>query len=115
MTQQLFLQRALSADTLTEQTDLLIRTYGRPLVSALLFGIAGAAPRSSAPNLADLLAKLISARSELCRMWMTEVLFSVCVMELVIFPSSVHLSRILRRVLITVKQTSMLGNDSSRR
>ncbi|KAH7096895.1 ARM repeat-containing protein [Auriculariales sp. MPI-PUGE-AT-0066] len=70
------LQQSLGADSLEAQIDLLIRTYGRPLVSSLLYGIAGAAPRSATPNLADLLSKLISARSELCRMWMTEVLFS---------------------------------------
>ncbi|KZV82789.1 ARM repeat-containing protein [Exidia glandulosa HHB12029] len=73
---QRFLQIALAADTLTEQTNNFIQTYGKPMVSALLFGIAGVAPRSVIPNLAELLSKLISSKSELCRLWMTEILFS---------------------------------------
>ncbi|EJD43963.1 ARM repeat-containing protein [Auricularia subglabra TFB-10046 SS5] len=74
-----FLQRLIQtalADTLGSQADTLLSTYGRGIVSALLFGIAGVAPRSVVQNLSELLARLVSVRSELCRMWMTDVLFS---------------------------------------
>lgn len=82
-------------------------------MSALVFGIAGVAPRSVIPNLAELLSKLISARSELCRLWMTEVLFSVRRASRSASQLLIPLARSL--TLRTARQTRMRASGSSRR
>lgn len=54
-----------------------MRLHGKTIVHALLSGVAGVAPRSALPNLIDLLAMIALKRSEECRLWMRETLFSV--------------------------------------
>lgn len=45
-------------------------------MTALLMAIGGAAPRSTIPNLAELLSLLLNKLPE-CRPWMQDILFSV--------------------------------------
>lgn len=55
----------------------LIKTHFRPVVRAVLCGIAGGAPTSTAQNLVDLLLALVSRDMEDCRSWVPGILLSV--------------------------------------
>lgn len=54
-----------------------IRTHFRPVIRAVLCGIAGGAPTSTAQNLVDLLLALVSRDLDDCRVWVPEILYSV--------------------------------------
>lgn len=51
--------------------------HGKAIVHALLAGVASVAPRSALPNLIELLAMIALKRTEECRIWMKDILFSV--------------------------------------
>ncbi|KAF8511488.1 ARM repeat-containing protein [Hysterangium stoloniferum] len=61
---------------LSDQADALMNVHGKAIVHAILSGFAGVAPRSTLPNLIDLLALIALKRTDQCRIWMRETLFS---------------------------------------
>ncbi|KAF8523853.1 ARM repeat-containing protein [Gautieria morchelliformis] len=70
------IRNSLADGDLTEEANTLMSLHGKPIVHALLSGVAGVAPRSALPNLIDLLAMISLKRPEECRLWMRETLLS---------------------------------------
>ena len=71
------LNRTIVIEDPEEHVRGLIRAHFRPVVRAVLVGIAGNAPTSTAQNLVDLLMALVSRSLEECRVWIPGILFSV--------------------------------------
>ncbi|KAF8598080.1 ARM repeat-containing protein [Ceratobasidium sp. AG-I] len=72
----IFLRKTRNEAGLTEAGDALLRRQGGILVEALLLGIGGSAPRSTVPNLAELLANLVSRSPGEARTWMNTLLMA---------------------------------------
>lgn len=66
-----------SNDSLGDMKDMLVQSYGRTIMTAVLAGFAGVAPRSATPNLVELLSTLVSRYPNESRGWVSEILFSV--------------------------------------
>jgi hypothetical protein len=75
--QRAFVNRVFSVDNLVEAAKILYRQYGRTMSEVVLYGIGGLAPRSTIPNLAELLATLVTKLPDELRVWMHEILYSV--------------------------------------
>ncbi|KAJ7600482.1 armadillo-type protein [Mycena floridula] len=56
--------------------DQLLEPHGRPILTAVLSGIAGAVPRSVMPNLCELFGILLKRWVDQCKVWVREILFS---------------------------------------
>ncbi|KAG8982393.1 hypothetical protein FRB93_008149 [Tulasnella sp. JGI-2019a] len=70
-----FCRKTLASPDHAPQSKEILKRHGPTMTQAILVGIAGASPRTTIPNLVDLLAILISKIPE-HRVWMKEVLFS---------------------------------------
>ncbi|EJD04736.1 ARM repeat-containing protein [Fomitiporia mediterranea MF3/22] len=70
------IQRTVSVESLEEQGRALVRTHFRPVVRAVLCGIGGSSPTSTAQNLVDLLLALVTRCPNECKAWVPEILFS---------------------------------------
>ncbi|KAG8684324.1 hypothetical protein FRC08_013751, partial [Ceratobasidium sp. 394] len=70
----MFLRKTRNENSLAEAGDALLRRQGAILMEALLLGIGGSAPRSTVPNLAELLASLVSRAPAEARTWMNSLL-----------------------------------------
>jgi hypothetical protein len=73
----MFLRKTRNDATLITPADALLRKQGALLIEALLLGIGGSAPRSTVPNLAELLANLVSRVPNEARTWMSSLLMAV--------------------------------------
>ncbi|KAG6334626.1 hypothetical protein ID866_4467 [Astraeus odoratus] len=69
-------RRTTSSDDLGDTSTMLIHQYGQPIVRAVLHGFAGVAPRSTTPNLVELLSIIVSKYPLEARGWMDEILFA---------------------------------------
>jgi hypothetical protein len=70
-------RRGMSSDGLVEETQAIMHRHGRSIVQATLQGVAIVAPRSTLPNLSELLSTLVfKLPNESCK-WAQDVLFSV--------------------------------------
>ena len=75
---QVFLiSKTIPIEGLEEQGRALIRAHGRPILQAVLIGIAAGAP-STAMNLVDLLVQLVTRCFDECKVWIPQILYSVC-------------------------------------
>ena len=63
--------------TRIEEADALMIHHGRDILSALLYGVASVAPRSTLQNMSEILTQLSSKRTVEVRRWSNEILFSV--------------------------------------
>ena len=72
------INRTVSVEALEDQGRALVRSQFRPVLRAVLCGIAGGSPTSTAQNLVDLLLALITRCPNEARAWVPEILFSVC-------------------------------------
>ncbi|KAG9119599.1 hypothetical protein FRC07_005313 [Ceratobasidium sp. 392] len=72
--QTMFLRKTRNESALAEAGDALLKRQGAILMEALLLGIGGSAPRSTVPNLAELLASLVSRAPAEARTWMNSLL-----------------------------------------
>ncbi|QRV85310.1 Myb protein 1A [Ceratobasidium sp. AG-Ba] len=70
----MFLRKTRNDSALAEPGDALLRRQGAILMEALLLGIGGSAPRSTVPNLSELLATLVSRVPAESRNWMNSLL-----------------------------------------
>jgi hypothetical protein len=73
----MLLRKTRNDAALTESGDVLLRRQGAILMEALLLGIGGSAPRSTVPNLAELLANVVSRAPGESRTWMNSLLMVV--------------------------------------
>ena len=76
LVQVALLNRTIVVEDPDEHIRTLIKTHFRPVLRAVLRGIAGGAPTSTAQNLVDLLLALVSRDLEDCKVWVPEILFS---------------------------------------
>ncbi|KAI5120002.1 hypothetical protein M0805_008463 [Coniferiporia weirii] len=70
------MNRTVGVEALAEQGRALVQTHGRAILRAVLCGIAGGAPTSTAQNLVDLLVALVTRCLDECRAWVPQILFS---------------------------------------
>lgn len=63
---------------LTREADALIELHGKGIATALIYGVANIAPRSTIQNLSEVLHCMASRRPERVRAYLNEILFSVC-------------------------------------
>jgi hypothetical protein len=71
------LHRTSLYEELDEPKQRLVGVHGRAIMRAVLCGFAGVAPRSTTPNLIELLSALLTRFPDLCRVWIPEVLYAV--------------------------------------
>jgi Importin 13 repeat len=76
------LQLTLMRDTfsngdLTREADALVELHGKQIVTALIYGVANVAPRSTIQNLSEVLHCMASRRPAQTRAYLNEILFSV--------------------------------------
>jgi hypothetical protein len=64
---------------LTHEADVMMDLHGKNIVSALVYGVAGVAPRSTMQNLSEVIHCMASRRTSQMRAFLNEVLFSVIV------------------------------------
>ncbi|KAF8742077.1 ARM repeat-containing protein, partial [Rhizoctonia solani] len=72
----MFLRKTRNDSALVAPADAQLRKQGAILMEALLLGIGGSAPRSTVPNLAELLSNLVSRVPNEARTWMGSVLMA---------------------------------------
>ncbi|KAH8115086.1 ARM repeat-containing protein [Phellopilus nigrolimitatus] len=70
------INRTVPVETLEERGRQLAHVHGRSVLRAVLCGIAGGAPTSTAQNLVDLLMAMVTRCLEECRLWVPQILFS---------------------------------------
>ncbi|PVF99237.1 ARM repeat-containing protein [Serendipita vermifera] len=70
------LRDTFSNGDLTRETEALMEIHGKQIVSAVLYGVASVAPRSTIQNLSELLHCLVSKQTQRTRTYVNEVLFS---------------------------------------
>lgn len=63
---------------LEAEAEVLMEGYGKGIMRAVIYDIAGVAPRSALQNVVEVLTNVMSKRRERGRVWMQEILFSVC-------------------------------------
>lgn len=71
------MNRTVAVEALEEKGRNLVRTHFKPVLKAVLVGIAGGAPTSTAQNLVDLLLALVMRCPDECKKWVPEILFAV--------------------------------------
>jgi hypothetical protein len=64
---------------LTHEGDVMMELHGKNIVSALVYGVAGVAPRSTMQNLSEVIHCMASRRTSQMRAFLNEVLFSVII------------------------------------
>lgn len=74
--QTFLVSKTIPVENLEEQGRALIRAHGRPVLRAVLIGIAGGAP-STAMNLVDLLLALVTRCLDECKVWIPQIMHSV--------------------------------------
>ncbi|CAE6368411.1 unnamed protein product [Rhizoctonia solani] len=72
----MFLRKTRNDGALVAPADAQLRKQGAILMEALLLGIGGSAPRSTVPNLAELLSNLVSRVPNEARTWMGSILMA---------------------------------------
>ncbi|CAE6434915.1 unnamed protein product [Rhizoctonia solani] len=72
----MFLRKTRNDGALIAPADAQLRKQGAILMEALLLGIGGSAPRSTVPNLAELLSNLVSRVPNEARTWMGSLLMA---------------------------------------
>ncbi|KAG8710072.1 hypothetical protein FRC11_004913, partial [Ceratobasidium sp. 423] len=72
----MFLRKTRNDGALLASADAQLRKQGAILMEALLLGIGGSAPRSTVPNLAELLSNLVSRVPNEARTWMGSLLMA---------------------------------------
>ncbi|CUA76173.1 Myb-binding protein 1A [Homo sapiens] [Rhizoctonia solani] len=72
----MFLRKTRNDGALFASADAQLRGQGAVLMEALLLGIGGSAPRSTVPNLAELLSNLVSRVPNEARTWMGSLLMA---------------------------------------
>jgi hypothetical protein len=75
--QTTLINRTCIKGELAKAKEMLVQTHGRPILRAVLHGIAGVAPRSAVPNLIDVLSTMLTRFLQECRVWIPEVLVDV--------------------------------------
>ncbi|CDO75722.1 hypothetical protein BN946_scf184493.g20 [Trametes cinnabarina] len=70
------INRTATNDDLSAAKTTLGQTHGFQIMRAILFGFAGAAPRSAMPNLIELLSTMITRFPLESKQWATEILFA---------------------------------------
>ncbi|KAJ6620534.1 armadillo-type protein [Mycena sp. CBHHK59/15] len=63
-------------DELAAQRQHLVQLHGRAIMRAVLCGFAGVAPRTTGPNLIELLSALLTRFPNECRVWIPEILYA---------------------------------------
>ena len=77
LSQASLINRTAVAEDLGEAKDAIANVHGRGIMQALLTGFAAVAPRSTTPNLVEVLSTLVSRYPVQSKAWMTDILFSV--------------------------------------
>lgn len=70
------INRTAAVDDLAEAKTILIQTHGRSIVQSILSGFVATAPRSTTPNLIELLSVVINKYPLESKAWMTDILNS---------------------------------------
>ncbi|THH07205.1 hypothetical protein EW145_g3549 [Phellinidium pouzarii] len=70
------INRTVAVESLAEQGRALMYTHGLAIMRAVLCGIAGVAPTSTAQNLVDLLVVMVTRCLDESKVWIPQVLFS---------------------------------------
>jgi len=66
-----------SSGELTREADVMMELHGKNIVTALVYGVAGVAPRSTMQNLSEVLHCMASRRTGQARAFLNDILFSV--------------------------------------
>ncbi|KAF9037788.1 ARM repeat-containing protein, partial [Hymenopellis radicata] len=72
-----FLQRSFISEKLEDPRRRFVNMYGRDIMRAVLSGLAGVSPRSTTPNLVDLLSTLLSRCVSEAQGWLKEAVVDV--------------------------------------
>lgn len=70
------LRKTLTTSELAREADALMSLHGKQIVAAIVYGVAGLAPRSVTANLNEILFCITSTRLEQARAFLSEILFS---------------------------------------
>lgn len=77
------INRTSTTDELGDAKTMLAQIHGHSMMKALLNGFAGIAPRSATQNLIELLSILVTKFPAESKVWMTEILYAVCLILIV--------------------------------
>ncbi|KZS87157.1 ARM repeat-containing protein [Sistotremastrum niveocremeum HHB9708] len=69
------INQVLGNSDLEAEAEILTEGYGKSIMRAVIYDIAGVAPRSALQNVVEVLTNLMSKRRERGRVWMQEILF----------------------------------------